>query len=228
MDAKNSALKGAERVKNDTGNEFLDFLEKLASLIAETFGDNCEVVISDLDRPESAILAIFNNHVTNRRVGDPLIPQAWKRVQSSADDYYINFEDFKGGKLLKTSTLSAHIGGRHIAFCINYDYTHLDSLRHSLNEFLTMQRDSDLLGDGNYAPVIDEAVREAIRLTRKPVSLMNKKDRLQVISYLEEHGILKLQKSVQAIAQYLGISRYTVYNYLNELRAGRKTDALPQ
>jgi len=127
-------------------NEFLDFLEKLASLIAETFGNNCEVVISDLDRPESAILAIFNNHVTNRKVGDPLIPQALKRVQNSADDYYINFEDFKGGKLLKTSTLSAHIGGRHIAFCINYDYTHLDSLRQSLDEFLTMQRDSDLRG----------------------------------------------------------------------------------
>ncbi|MDR3333215.1 MAG: helix-turn-helix transcriptional regulator [Synergistaceae bacterium] len=206
-------------------NEFLDFLEKLASLIAETFGNNCEVVISDLDRPESVVLAIFNNHVTNRKVGDPLIPHALRRIENSADDYYINFEDFKGGKLLKTSTLSAHIGGRHIAFCINYDYTHLDGLRQSLDEFLTMQRDSDLIGGSNYAPVIDEAIREAIKLARKPVSLMNKKDRLQVLSYLEEHGILKLQKSVQAIAQYLVISRYTVYNYLNELRAEKKMDS---
>ncbi|MDR3231302.1 MAG: helix-turn-helix transcriptional regulator [Synergistaceae bacterium] len=210
-------------MKKDTGNEFFDFLEKLGSLIAETFGNNCEVVISDLDHPESAILAIFNNHVTNRQVGDPLVPQALKRVQSSADGYYINFEDFKGGKLLKTSTLSARIGGRHIAFCINYDYTQLDGARNSLNEFLTMQRDSDLADNGNYAPIIDEAVKEAIKLVRKPVSLMSKKDRLQVISYLEEHGILKLQKSVQAIAQYLGISRYTVYNYLNELRAEKET-----
>jgi predicted transcriptional regulator YheO len=46
---------------------------------------------------------------------------------------------------------------------------------------------------------------------------MNKKERLEVISYLEKRGILKIQKSVQTIARYLGISRYTVYNYLNEL-----------
>lgn len=30
---------------------------------------------------------------------------------------------------------------------------------------------------------------------------------------------MQIQKSVQAVAQYLGISRYTVYNYLNELHA---------
>jgi predicted transcriptional regulator YheO len=57
---------------------------------------------------------------------------------------------------------------------------------------------------------------------------MNKKERLEVISYLEKRGILKIQKSVQTIARCLGISRYTVYNYLNELRTEKdeKTDSI--
>jgi predicted transcriptional regulator YheO len=205
---------------DNAADEFIDFLEKLASLIAETFGSNCEVVISDLDHPESTILAIFNGHVTERKVGDPLIPQAFERVVHSADGYYINRDEgrSKGGKLVKASTITTHIGGRKIAFCINYDYTHLETLKHSLDEFLSMQSDKDTDEDLPYSQHIEQVVREAIKLVRKPVRLMNKKERLEVISYLEKRGILKIQKSVQTIARYLGISRYTVYNYLNDLR----------
>jgi predicted transcriptional regulator YheO len=205
--------------------EFIDFLEKLASLIAETFGNNCEVVLSDLDHPDSSILAIFNNHVTGRDTGDPLTPQALERVRNSADGYYINYQDSKGGKLIKTSTISACIDGHNIAFCINYDCSELENLQRSLEGFLTMQRDNDVNSDAaiDYAPIIQEAVKKAIKLIQKPVRLMTKKDRLQVIAYLEEHGILQMQKSIQAVAHYLGISRYTVYNYLNELHAEKET-----
>jgi predicted transcriptional regulator YheO len=209
-----------ENVENDVTKEFIDFLEKLASLIAETFGSNCEVVISDLDHPESSILAIFNGHVTERKIGDPLISKALERVLNSADGYYINRDEGggKGDKLIKTSTISARIGGRNIAFCINYDYTHLETLKYSLDEFLSMQSDKDMEEDFPYSQHIEQVVREAIKLVHKPVRLMNKKERIEVISYLDKRGIMKIQKSVQTIARYLGISRYTVYNYLNELR----------
>ncbi|MDR1379328.1 MAG: PAS domain-containing protein [Synergistaceae bacterium] len=208
-------------VKNHVEDEFVDFLEKLASLVAETFGSNCEVVISDLDHPESTILAIFNGHVTGRKVGDPLIPQALERIRNSADGYYINRNESetKGNKLVKASTISARIGGRNIAFCINYDYTYLEAFKHSLDEFLSMQSDRDIDEELPYSQHIEHAVRKAIKIVRKPVRLMNKKERLEVIAYLEKQGILKIQKSVQTIARYLAISRYTVYNYLNELRA---------
>jgi predicted transcriptional regulator YheO len=206
-------------MKNDVTDEFIDFLEKLASLIAETFGSNCEVVVSDLDHPESTILAIFNGHITGRKAGDPLIPQALERVLHSADGYYINRDEGKGNKLVKASTISARIGERNIAFCINYDYTHLETLKHSLDEFLSMQSDKETDEDLPYSQHIEQVVREALNFVHKPVRLMNKRERLEVISYLEKRGILKIQKSVQTIARYLGISRYTVYNYLNELRA---------
>lgn len=201
--------------------EFYEFLEKLASLVAETFGNKCEVVISDLNRPESTILAIFNNHVTGRNVGDPLTPQALERVRSSADGFYINYRDSKGGKNLKTSTITVENGDLNLAFCINYDCDELDKLHRSLSSFLSMQPDENAVC-GCYAPIIEEAVREGIDMIGKPVRLMNKKDRLQVIEFLESRGIMQMQKSVQAVAQYLGISRYTVYNYINELNADKE------
>jgi predicted transcriptional regulator YheO len=87
-----------------------------------------------------------------------------------------------------------------------------------------MQNDNDMDEDLPYAQHIEQVVKEAIRLVHRPVRLMNKKERLEVISYLEKRGILKIQKSVKTIARYLGISRYTVYNYLNELRAEQRTE----
>lgn len=209
-----------------SNDDFYDFLEKMASLIAETFGSNCEVVISDLNRPESTILAIFNNHVTGRNVGDPLTPQALERVRNSADGYYINYKDSKGGKTLKTSTISFEMGDLNLALCINYDCGDLDKVHHFLTNFLTMQMEdsANTSGGGSYAPIIEEAVREGIAMVGKSVRFMNKKDRLQVLIYLESRGIMQMQKSVQAVAQHLGISRYTVYNYLNEINEDKETE----
>jgi predicted transcriptional regulator YheO len=100
----------------------------------------------------------------------------------------------------------------------------LEAHKHFLDEFLSMQSDGDMDEDFPYSQQIEQVVREAIKLVHKPVRFMNKKERLEVISYLEKRGILKIQKSVQTIARYLGISRYTVYNYLNELRTEKNED----
>ena len=200
-----------------SNNDFYDFLEKLGSLVAETFGNDCEVAISDLNNPESSILAIFNNHVTGRNVGDPLIPQALDRIKHCADGYYINYHDTKAGKTVKTSTLHFERNGLNLAFCINYDCATLEKFHYSLSNFLAAQHEDSLNENGSYAPIIEDAMKEAIANCGKPVRLMNKKDRIQVLSYLDSRGILKMQKSIQTIAQYLGISRYSVYNYLKEL-----------
>ncbi|MDR1731825.1 MAG: helix-turn-helix transcriptional regulator [Synergistaceae bacterium] len=207
-------------MKSDS-NEFIDFLKELASMIAGTFGDSCEVVLSDLDHPDSSILAIFNNSVTGRKVGDPLFPFAMERVRNSADGYYINYLVNKNRKLIKTSTVSGKIGKNNVAFCINYDCSELENIRASLERFLAMRKDTAGEGESTAFPpsATMEALNEALRLVQKPVRLLNKKDRLRIIAYLEERGIFQMQKSIQTAAQFLGVSRYTVYNYLNELRA---------
>jgi predicted transcriptional regulator YheO len=206
-------------MENDMMDEFMDFIKKLAGLTAGTFGKNCEVVISELDRPEPSVLAIFNGHVTGRSAGDPLSPRALERVRRSEGGCYINREEGRNDSLLKSSTVSGRIGGHSIAFCINYEYTFLETLKDALNEFLSSQNSWG--GEQPHSQPAEAIMEEALRRAKKPVRLMNKKDRLEVISYLEKNGFLQMQKSVQAIARCLGISRYTVYNYLNELKTGQ-------
>ena len=50
----------------------------LAKGIAKTLGPNCEVILHDLSHPETSIIKIFNNTVTERKVGDGIRDLIWK------------------------------------------------------------------------------------------------------------------------------------------------------
>ena len=54
-----------------TESKRLELLRQVAAGIAAQFGSGCEVVVHDLSRhPDHSIVAIFNGHVTGRKVGD--------------------------------------------------------------------------------------------------------------------------------------------------------------
>ncbi len=49
----------------------LNLLSDIAKCIAMQFGENCEVVLHDLTLPyNKTIVAIWNGHVTGRKIGD--------------------------------------------------------------------------------------------------------------------------------------------------------------
>lgn len=75
----------------------------------------------------------------------------------------------------------------------------------------------------SFAPTVDELavslVRKAIEHVGVPVDLMQKPHKLQVVCELEAGGLFLLRDAVDLTAHMLCISRYSVYNYLKELRA---------
>ncbi|MFB0917674.1 MAG: PAS domain-containing protein [Clostridiaceae bacterium] len=201
--------------------EQLDFIINFASLIAEMFGSECEVTVSDLTNPDNAVIAIFNGHVSGREVGSPMTEDAKERVSNSADGLYINYRksgSSKKTKYIKSSTITTKIGEKDIAVCINYDCTGMLNLDFKLKQFLAVAN-PDGASDVNYTSndIIASTIHDLIKDQNKPVHLLNKKERLQIIAGLNEKGLLKMQKSTTEIATILGISRYTVYNYINEL-----------
>ena len=57
-------------------------------------------------------------------------------------------------------------------------------------------------------------------LLKEPGDL-TKAERLHVVSMLMKSRVFSMQKSVSYVAERLRVSRFTVYNYLNELK-GKK------
>lgn len=199
-------------------NEFVEFLTNVGSVIAEMFGSNCEVVINDLDNEEHAVIAIFNGHVSGRKVGSPLIKDAKERISNCADGYFINYRKPLGKKkYIKASTIEVKFNERRFALCINYDCSELQSFALKLMNFLALAPTNVELTDFSNDKIVVDALYEAIIQIGRPIHLLNKNDRMKIIETLYKKGILKLQKSIPQIASCLGVSRYTIYNYLKEL-----------
>lgn len=51
-----------------------------------------------------------------------------------------------------------------------------------------------------------------------PLSDLGRADKQRAVRLLEERGAFAYRKSAEAVAEALGVTRFTVYNYLNRIR----------
>lgn len=69
---------------------------------------------------------------------------------------------------------------------------------------------------------VDRAMEELIALAEAqighPLSEMSRAEKQQVVRFLDERGAFALRKSAETVADALGVSRFTVYNYLDASR----------
>ena len=63
--------------------------------------------------------------------------------------------------------------------------------------------------------VLDELIDQSVALVGKPVALMNKDDKIRAIQFLNENGAFLVTKSGDKVAKYFGISKYTLYSYID-------------
>lgn len=60
-------------------------------------------------------------------------------------------------------------------------------------------------------------IERAIANVGVPVDLMHKRHKIAVVRELSEAGLFTLKSAVDTVAEALGTTRFTIYNYLNEL-----------
>jgi predicted transcriptional regulator YheO len=65
--------------------------------------------------------------------------------------------------------------------------------------------------------LVSELIGAAITQAGVPVELMKKHHKLAVVEELERRGLFLLKDAVELIAVELSVTRFTIYNYLNEL-----------
>lgn len=72
--------------------------------------------------------------------------------------------------------------------------------------------------------LVSQLIEAAISSTGVPVGLMRKHHKMLVVEQLESKGLFLLKDAVELIAIALGVTRFTIYNYLNELGTAGKTE----
>lgn len=120
------------------------------------------------------------------------------------------------GKNIKSSTFHLRGEGYHYALGINYDVSVMGAMRRLLENFT--ESSGSLLDSISEDRSDLDAIFDACQAKLdKPMSQMRKGDRMALVALLKEKGIFHLQRSVPYVAERMGVSKYTIYNYLNEL-----------
>ena len=193
-------------------------LDRIAKGIAEMFGSNCETIIHDLADPHHPILAIYNGHVSGRSVGSTLDVTGLEENLYLEEDVVNLLAVTPTGQQTKSATFSIKGDGYHLGFGINYDFTPLTYANRVLLDLMHTEVDFHSAIYKSRDTGIGDLLDEAILRVGKPAREMNKTDRLRVIEHLKELDAFSYRRAVPYVASQLGVSRYTIYKYLDEIR----------
>lgn len=213
-----------------TLSQKLDLLKQIAHGLAVQFGSSCEIVIHDLRKKEldSSIVYIENGHVSNRKLGDgpsSVVLETLSRKPSQIQDRLSYLTKTEDGRILKSSTMYIRDDDDSIAyiFSLNYDITSLLTVESAIHSLISTEQKKEQETDNNQPQkithnvneLLDTLIEQALALVGKPVAIMNKDDKVAVVQYLNNAGAFLITKSGDKIASLLGISKFTLYSYMD-------------
>ena len=88
-----------------------------------------------------------------------------------------------------------------------------DTARHMMTVEIREQTEPQKIINVN--GVLNELIEQSVQLVGKPVALMNKDDKVKAIRFLNDSGAFLVTKSTDKVAKYFGISKYTLYSYID-------------
>ncbi len=199
---------------------------RMAEGIAEFFGRNCEVVIHDFEKLPNSLVHIEGD-VTHRKIGAPItdmVLRAMRREGREVKDHK-NYPTLTshGHKMKSFTSFIRDPEGEILGvFCINFDISDFISsigLLENLCKVADANEDHSETFASSLNETVDALMDRAVKSMGKLPSAMSKEERVQFVEVLESHGVFLIKGSVELVGQAMGVSRYTVYNYLKEVHA---------
>lgn len=209
-------------------------LKAIADLIAAQFGPSVEVVLHDFTGElDHSIAYIVNGHVTGRKIGDAPTTSFLNYLnQQGPLEKIRHLSHLPDGRLIRSSTSNFfdEDGTLNSSLCINQDITELAALEKAVKGMCDSGylETNALAGDNEFDlqpasihGLMDNIITEALSSIGTPPKKMNKDAKIKLLRILDERGVFLIQKSGQKVCDLLGISKFTLYNYLEEVR-GKK------
>lgn len=213
----------------------LESIKTILDGLADYLGDNYEFVLHSLESLDHSVVKIINGFHTSRKIGAPITNLALSMLEhinnNGARDYTTYFSKNKKGDPLKASTIAIRGDNNRIIglLCINFHpKTPLVSVLENLfDNLMTPSSESfDMFEDEYFAEDTEEIILKTAEKTRLevenntsiPTTLKNK----HIIMMLCDQGVFKIKDSVNTIANFLQISRNTVYLHLRAVKKERK------
>lgn len=229
MPSKRPELGGVEASKRS--DVVLETLKALAPAIGEFLGDACEVVVHDLRQPERSIVGLVHGEITGRVLGGPLVggpfgdvAMRWLTEVGELVQHQVYETRTSDGRRLKSATTLFRESNRKpfAALCINYDVSDLVAFQAWAERLRSLPPKADDSQPAAPASTVDEilnsAIEEVIGPYRDVLPALTRETRTAILHDLDDRGVFLVKGSVRRVADELGVSKYTIYNDLDDLR----------
>ena len=179
-------------------------------------------MVHDFAFPERSIIAIANGSLTGRTIGGTLDALGFQLLKTRPASDLINYRaKTKSGKELRSSSVFLRDEAGEItgSLCINVDISALIAMKDWVQNALGSANSTvEEHFERSVDEVLDSLIRNALLATEKATHELTREDKVAVVAYLESRGAFLIRYSVERVAEVLGLTKYTIYNYLDEIR----------
>jgi predicted transcriptional regulator YheO len=221
----------------------INALRPVVPMLASMAGPHLEVVLHDVSKPENSVIAIANGHISGRSVGSSVLegPQNDKgfaaatrfksndgAVHSLVEDYVTVTAD--GRELRSASAIFRDASGEPFAtLCLNADLSGFQAVHGWLAQMLRpMVAPAPVSGQAQALPATSSAAPQMDTLMQEIISeavgpggsaeSMNREGKIQAVGAMQRRGLFIVKGGVERAAAALQVSRFTIYNYMEQLR----------
>lgn len=200
--------------------------QSLMKGLTAIFGNNCEAVLHDLTEGyESTVVMIENGHVTGRRIGDCGSNLGLEVLRGTVvdGDKYGYFTNTRDGRVLRSSSIYIRNDDGKVVgcLCVNFDVSNLMVADKTIRSLISNgdgdKEEEFFVNDVNQ--LLDALLQKAQEEVGKPVSYMSREEKIRVVKFLDQKGAFLITKAGNRICQFLDISKFTLYSYLDEVHS---------
>ena len=207
-------------------------LQMMQSL-ADMLGCRYELILHDLSHLECSVVAVQGN-ITNRKPGAPATNFLIQMLKKYGDDApnSVNYKNvLPDGRILRSTTTFIRDSEGHIigSLCINQDLTDFMVVSKLVKEFTAFNEpvEEDHAAHQevfayDISEVMEAMVQSELDTVRIPTAYMQKEDKRAIVERLKAKGIFDIKGSVEYVAERLGVTNFTIYNYLKEVRCTQR------
>ncbi|MDR2453877.1 MAG: helix-turn-helix transcriptional regulator [Bifidobacteriaceae bacterium] len=194
--------------------------------LAKALGPKTEVVLHDLSKLPGSIVAIAQS-ISGRRVGSPSTSLGLTTMSASEPPpHWFNYRtEMPGGVVCRSSTIFLYGAAAFpvAALCMNTDVTEALQIRSLFEAAVGPWPQADHPPENevfydNLVSLTDDILQRSIASVGRPVAAMTKAHKLRVVAELDQRGFFIVREAAEIAAEALAVTRYTIYNYLNEVR----------
>jgi len=206
----------------------LEALKNVVHGLATFLGDDCEVVLHSFKDVDHSIVAIENGHITGRQIGSTLTEAGSKIIKdviSHKKDIVGPYKSFSpNGRILRSVTIPIRNKRKLIGLlCINMDISKFLQTEDFLKTFLSFENprntnDLQKVGSALLSNLKEQIFEETMLMVETKGPIRRRDKNRIIVKNLYGQDFFALKDSVEFVAKKLGVSIFTIYKYIKELK----------